>query len=109
MSQDSQVIAEHTSESAHTGHPTPLTYFKVAMVLSIITAIEVGVFYLEFVGWGIIPILVLLSAAKFLLVAMYYMHLKFDDRIFSTMFVAGLVVASGVVLALMALFSFFNS
>ena len=79
------------------------------MVLSIITAIEVGVFYLEFVGWGIIPILVLLSAAKFLLVAMYYMHLKFDDRIFSTMFVAGLVVASGVVLALMALFSFFNS
>ena len=50
MSQDSQVIAEHTSESAHTGHPTPLTYFKVAMVLSIITAIEVGVFYLEFVA-----------------------------------------------------------
>jgi len=36
------------------------------------------------------------------------MHLKFDDRIFSTMFVAGLVTAAGVTLALMTLFSFFG-
>lgn len=101
MTQESQVI-QHES-----AHPTPGTYFKVAMALSAITAIEVAVFYLEFVGHAIIPILVLLSGAKFILVCMYYMHLKFDDRIFSTMFVAGLVTASGVVMALMALFRFF--
>ena len=105
MTQETQAIQQ---DIAHSDHPTPGTYFKVAMTLSIITAVEVGVFYLEFVGWGIIPILVLLSGAKFILVCMYYMHLKFDDRIFSTMFVAGLVTASGVILALMAMFRFFG-
>ena len=102
MTQESQALQHEES------HPTPGTYFKVAMVLSAITAIEIGIFYLEFLSYGIIPILVLLSGAKFILVCMYYMHLKFDDRIFSTMFVAGLVTAAGVTLALMTLFSFFG-
>jgi|TARA_B100000809_G_scaffold231310_1_gene246367 cytochrome c oxidase subunit 4 len=101
MTQESQAIQHEAA------HPTPGTYFKIAMVLSILTAIEVGIFYLEFLSYGIIPILVLLSGAKFILVCMYYMHLKFDDRIFSTMFVAGLITAAGVTLALMTLFSFF--
>jgi len=101
MTQESQAIQHEAA------HPTPGIYFKVAMVLSAITAIEIGIFYLEFLSYTIIPILVLLSGAKFILVCMYYMHLKFDDRIFSTMFVAGLVTASGVTLALMTLFNFF--
>ena len=104
MTQESQIIQE---DAAHSGHPTPSTYFKVAMTLSAITGVEIAVFYLEFVGHGIIPILVLLSGAKFIIVCMYYMHLKFDDRIFSTMFVAGLVTAAGIVMALMGLFRFF--
>lgn len=104
MSQES--IA--TTEAVHDNHPTQGTYFKVAVTLVILTAIEVGVFFLEFLSYGIIPVLVLLSSAKFILVAMYYMHLKFDNRLFSTMFVAGLVLASGVVIALMALFRFFG-
>ena len=104
MTQESQVIDQNV---AHSEHPTPGTYFKVAMVLAAITAVEVAVFYLEFVGYGIIPILALLSGAKFILVMMYYMHLKFDSRIFSTLFVAGLVLAASVLFALMALFRFF--
>ena len=110
MSQEHQVATQERTtenEGVHTGHPTPGTYFKVAMALTVITAIEVGLFHLEFLGHGIIPILVLLTAAKFILVVMYYMHLKFDSPIFSTMFVVGLIVASGVILALMALFDFF--
>ena len=107
MSQETQLSTENM-ESVHTGHPTPATYFKVAMILSAITAVEVGIFYLDFLSYGIIPILALLSIAKFILVAMYYMHLKFDSIIFSTLFVTGLVVAAGVVLALLALFSFFS-
>lgn len=108
MSQEHhQAATQERTESVHTGHPTPGTYFKVAMVLTVLTAFEVGIFYLEFLGHGIIPILVLLSGAKFILVGMYYMHLKFDSPIFSTMFVIGLITAAGVVLALMALFHFF--
>ena len=93
--------------TAHTGHPTPLTYFKVAMVLAAITATEVGVFYIEGLGKGIIPILVILSGIKFALVAMFYMHLRFDARIFSWFFVGGLLLAISVVMALLGLFQFF--
>lgn len=117
MSQEHQVAEEQHGE-VHTGHPTPLTYFKVAITLSVITAIEFGIFYVEWIGHGIIPILTILSVAKFLLVAMYYMHLRYDKvgiaifgrdvPIFSLMFVAGLVIAAGVVFALMALFAFFT-
>ncbi len=107
MNQETQTATE-SLEAVHTGHPSPATYFKVAMILTVITAVEVGIFYLDFLSYGIIPILALLSTSKFILVAMYYMHLKFDSIIFSTLFVAGLILASTVVLALLALFSFFN-
>ena len=96
-----------TTEITHTGHPTAAQYFKVAMVLTVITAIEVGIFYLEFLGIWIIPILFILSALKFALVAMYYMHLKFDHNLFTWLFVAGFILASIVVIALMVLFKSF--
>ena len=108
MSQDTEhAVHEGAQEEVHTGHPTAMTYFKVAMALSVITAIEVGIFYLTWLGHGIIPILAVLSIAKFALVGMFYMHLKYDHQLFSSMFVAGLVTATGVVIALMALFGFF--
>ena len=108
MSQDTdQAVHEGAQEEVHTGHPTAMTYFKVAMALSVITAIEVGIFYLTWLGHGIIPILAVLSIAKFALVGMFYMHLKYDHQLFSSMFVAGLVTATGIVLALMGLFGFF--
>ena len=117
MSQEHQVAEEHAGE-VHTGHPTPFTYFKVAITLSVLTALEFGLFYLEWLGHSILLIMGLLSAAKFLLVAMFYMHLRYDKvaigifgrdiPIFSLLFVAGLVVAAGVVFALMGLFAFFT-
>ena len=108
MSQEeSQVADQHSADVAHTGHPTPATYFKVAMALSILTAIEVGIFYVTQIGYAIIPVLAILSIGKFALVVMYYMHLKFDSKIFSGMFFFGMFVATGVIFALMALFSWF--
>ena len=47
---------ENTHSNVDTGHPTARTYFTVAMILSVITAIEVGVFYLEGLKHGIIPV-----------------------------------------------------
>ena len=74
------------------------------MILSVVTAIEVGIFYLEWLGHWIIPVLFVLSAGKFALVAMYYMHLKFDHKLFSYMFVGGFILATAVIFALMFLF-----
>ncbi len=96
-----------THSTSETGHPSAFTYFKVAMILSVITAIEVAVFYFEGLKHGIIPILVILSGAKFALVAMFYMHLRYDAKLFTGLFVGGLVLAFGVGLALLALFQFF--
>ena len=84
-----------------------MTYFKVAMALSVITAIEVAIFYVEDLGHGIIPILVILSAGKFALVAMFYMHLKYDAKLFSGFFIGGLILATTVGIALLGLFKFF--
>ena len=107
MAEDSATHAETSHGEAHAGHPTPLTYFKVAMALSLITATEVGIFYVEDLGKGIIPILAVLSIAKFAIVAMFYMHLKYDSRLFTSFFVAGLILASVVVIAVLSLFRFF--
>ena len=108
MSQKAQAkTRESTPASVHTGHPSPATYVKVAITLAALTAAEVAIFYATFLGHGIIPILVILSGAKFALVIMFYMHLRYDARIFSGMFLAGLVVAGGIILALMTLFKFF--
>ena len=100
-------MKESSVEGTHTGHPTPKTYFIVAMTLCVITAIEVVVFYFNWLGYGIIPILAVLSGAKFAMVAMFYMHLRYDHRLFTTLFVGGLTLAVCVVFALLVLFRFF--
>ena len=108
MAEETHTVAEESEAgTVHTGHPTPLTYFKVAMTLSAITAAEVGIFYVEDLGHGIIPILVVLSGMKFALVAMFYMHLRYDARLFTGLFLGGLALAGTVGLALLGLFRFF--
>ena len=106
MSHGTEMTASTPTDDART-HPTPATYFKVATILSLITAIEVGVFYLNWLSYGIIPVLAVLSAVKFAMVAMFYMHLRYEARLFSVLFVGGLALAGSVVFALMALFGFF--
>ena len=85
-------------------HPTPRTYILIAALLAAITGIEVGIFYIEAIEDVIIPLFIVLSLVKFVLVAMFYMHLKFDERLFSGLFVGGLILATSVIIALMALF-----
>ncbi len=85
-------------------HPTPITYLKIAFLLVTITAVEVGIFYVESLHSIIVPIFLVLSGVKFALVAMFYMHLRFDSRLFSGFFVGGLMLATAVIVALMGLF-----
>ena len=87
------------------GHPTPVTYAKVAALLGIITAIEFVIFYIEAIENVVVPMFLILSAVKFAMVSMFYMHLKFDSRIFSGFYVGGLILATSVIMALLALFS----
>ena len=86
------------------GHPGTRTYIMVAVVLTIITAAEVAVAYMPALRPVLACILIALSAAKFSLVVMYYMHLKFDSRIFSGVFLAPFSLALVVVVAMVLLF-----
>ena len=87
---DREPEAEHVKEGAH---PGPLEYVKIGLILAAITAVEVGVFYLDIAQWALVTILVVLSAVKFSLVVMWFMHLRFDSRLFSWLLAGGLMLA----------------
>jgi len=100
-------MAAHTlPASAEQTHPGARQYILIAAVLAAITAIEVGVYYLEAVRPLLPPILIALSALKFALVVMFYMHLKFDHPIFTGMFLFGLFTAIFTFVGFLALFGF---
>jgi cytochrome c oxidase subunit 4 len=107
-------MAHATAHEAHeAGHPTPGTYAKIGLFLFILTALEVGLYevtYGEHAGaFGhqiqpfFVPLLLALSAVTFALVAMFYMHLKQDSRLFSGVFVFPLIIATVIILALIVL------
>ena len=79
----------------------------VLLLLSIVTAIEVAVVYVEALAAALIPILLLLSVGKFIVVVGYYMHLKFEHKLFTILFASGLILAIYVLCALMLLFGVF--
>lgn len=88
----------------HEEHPGERTYINVAIILAIVTAIEVAIYYVEAIRDVLVPVLIVLSIAKFIAVVGYFMHLRFDDRRFRWIFVAGLVISMTVVMALLAMF-----
>jgi caa(3)-type oxidase subunit IV len=85
-------------------HPTVGTYVRVFGALVIITIIEVGVFYVPAFAGILVPTLLVLSGLKFAFVVLFYMHLKTDSRLFAFLFGAPLLLAVGVLLALLLLF-----
>jgi cytochrome c oxidase subunit 4 len=75
------------------GHPQPRQYVTIAIILAVITAIEVTVYYITAVKDLLVPMLLIMSVVKFLLVVLWFMHLRFDSRIFRRFFLIGVVLA----------------
>jgi cytochrome c oxidase subunit 4 len=90
--------------SAH-AHPTAKKYLGIAVLLTIITVVEVAIFYMPSMKAVLPPVLLTLSALKFAIVALFYMHLKFDHKLFSWVFVVPMCFAAAIILALLALFA----
>lgn len=82
-------------------HPGEALYVRVAIILALITALEVALSYLKIGGNQIVTNggLLVLAAIKFAMVAMYFMHLKFDSPILRRLFIAGLATAVVVYIA----------
>ena len=97
----------HATETAHgheAGHATWQTYVLIGVILTVITAIEVAIFYIPQLASVITPTLLLLSAGKFVIVVLFYMHLKYDSGIFRRVFFAPLLLAALVVIGMIILF-----
>jgi cytochrome c oxidase subunit 4 len=89
-------------------HADRTTYLVIAAILTIMTLLEVAAFYVPAFRPVLIPLLLALAAIKFTLVAMFYMHLKFDHRLFSAVFLLPLTIAIALVIALLFLLGQFR-
>src|SRR5262245_45749861 len=74
-------------------HPGAAEYVRIALILAVITAVEVSIYYFDLDHRTLVGALIILSATKFALVAGFFMHLKFDSKLFTTFFAGGLVMA----------------
>ena len=105
-------MADHgTAAATHGGgggHATVRTYINVAIVLALITAVEVASLYIPGIPNPLlVGGLLVMSALKFYLVVGFFMHLKYDHQIMRVLFVGPLLIAVAIILAVMALFSAF--
>ncbi len=98
-------MANDQVEAHENHHPGPRQYVIIGIILGVITAIEVGLFYIEATAALIVWLLMLSSLAKFLIVVGFFMHLKFDDRRFALLFFFPMLIMVTLVVALMAMFS----
>jgi len=87
-------------------HPSWKQYKWVALWLTLITAAEVWIYYTSFSTTPYyVPTLLIFSALKFTIVVLFYMHLKYDHKLFKALFTGPLIIAIVTLLALLALFS----
>jgi cytochrome c oxidase subunit 4 len=85
-------------------HPSPREYIRIAVILALVTAAEVAVYYMELARGLLIPLLFGFAALKFTLVVLWFMHLRFDSRTYARFFVLGL--AGAVTLYIVVLLTF---
>jgi cytochrome c oxidase subunit 4 len=91
---------EHEAHAEH--HPSALEYLQIGAILTVVTAIEVALYYIDMDFTLLCILLFVLSIAKFTLVVAWFMHLKFDSRLFTIAFLTGLVTAMSVFAAAIA-------
>ena len=85
------------------GHGTPAFYAIVGLILAVITLVEFLIFYVESLGVLLIPIMLILSLMKFVIVVAFFMHLRFDNKLFTYLFFAGFILAAVISVALLVL------
>jgi cytochrome c oxidase subunit IV len=95
-----------THEDAHEHGMSDAGYIKIAIILAAITGLEVSTYYVNF-GPLFMPALLTMMVVKFVMVVSYFMHLKFDSKIFSFLFYVGLGLAIFVYCTALATFKFF--
>ena len=89
-------------------HPTDRKYIGIAVILAVVTAAEVAIYYVESLRDLLVPILLGMMVAKFSMVALWFMHLKFDNPGYSRLFAAGIALAATVYVVVLLIFGWFG-
>lgn len=95
-------------------HPSDATYWKVGGILGLLTLLEVGTYFITDDPYShelaplLIGSLLFMMVAKFITIGAYFMHLKFDSKLFRTAFITGIVLAVAVYIAVLTTFTFWD-
>ena len=91
----------HAEGGEHGAHPTDAKYIIIALILAAVTGVEVAISYTSSLGDAANALLLILAAVKFSMVAMFFMHLRFDNRMLRRLFLSGIILAAFVYLTVM--------
>ena len=100
-------VTAHDAEQERHAHPSDAQYVLIAAILAAITALEVSTYYLDFFKKNFAFLLIALipmMIVKFGMVAAFFMHLRFDNKLFRRVFLTGIILATSVYM--IVLFSF---
>ena len=95
-----------THNDEHVDHPDSSQYIVIGIILAVLTAIEVAISFSSVPSGVAIPSLIVLTILKFLLVVLWFMHLRFDSGWFRRLFLFGLGVAIAVYVIAISLLLF---
>jgi len=82
-------VGARVAPRPHSAHPLPSEYVVIGLILAMLTAIEVALYYIDLSHNLLVVVLIGLSAAKFAFVVLWFMHLKFDSPLLSRLFATG--------------------
>lgn len=111
---DFQAPVSPEDDHEHHDHPSDAQYWKIGAILAVITLAEVGTYFITDDPYShdlaplLIGSLIFMMVAKFVTIVAYFMHVKFDNKIFRNVFVAGMVLAVGVYLVVLTAFAYWD-
>ena len=97
----------HAAEHSLHEHPSNAQYVGVFVALAVLTTLEVIIYYVDLNTATLVIGLLIFAACKFALVVAFFMHLRFDNRLFTVFFAGGLVMAVAAFLAVLTMFRVF--
>jgi len=103
---DDELPTEPDQTGEH--HASEKLYVQIFVILFVVTAAEVSTYYVDF-GDLLLPALMVMMVFKFAMVVMFFMHLRFDHKLFSWVFVCGLVLAVAVYIAMLTTFRYWQT
>ncbi len=92
------------AEQSHGSPLGPREYIYITIGLAIVTLVELALSYTDLATVPLAALPIILSAVKFAVVVGLFMHLRFEARLFTQMFMFGLILGAAILIALIMLF-----